>query len=95
MTQLFMPEKICVFSRKFQKRESRKHFASPGILQFFHKNIKQKNTRDQRKASKRYIYFISNIFLILHDFLGPVKKGLWLSSSKLNVALDSQQYVVT
>ena len=42
MTQLFMPEKICAFSRKFQKRESRKHFASPGILQFFHKNIKQK-----------------------------------------------------
>ena len=85
-----------MFSRKFQRKECRKHFASPGILQFFHNNIKQKILGIKERHQKDiYIYIISNIFLILHDFLGPVKKGLWLSSSKLNVALDSQQYVVT
>ena len=66
MTQLFMPEKICVFSRKFQKRESRKHFASPGIIQFFHKNIKQKKILGIKERHQKdiYIYYIEHIFNI-------------------------------
>ena len=69
MTQLFMLEKICVFSRKFQRKECRKHFASPGILQFFHNNIKQKILGIKERHQKDiyiyiYIYYIEHIFNI-------------------------------